>query len=67
MMSETILLLAKLLIYISLLTFTIYTVIFGYHWFNFGTNRATSITAMVVFLSGAVALFLTLITAYQFL
>ncbi len=66
-MSEPILLIAKLLIYLSLLIFTIYTVVFGYHWFNYGTSRTTSLTAMIIFLTGAVGLFLTLIGAYQFL
>lgn len=66
-MSESILLIAELFIYISLLIFTIYSVILGYHWFNYGTSRSTSITAMIIFLTGAAGLFLTLVGAYQFL
>lgn len=66
-MSEPILLFAQLFIYISLLVFTIYTVILGYHWFSYGASRKTSMSAMIVFLVGAAGLFITLVMAYQFL
>jgi len=66
-MSEPFLLLAELLIYLSLLIFTVYTVILGYHWFSYGASRSTSVTAMIIFLSGAIGLFITLIGAFHFL
>lgn len=66
-MSEPILLFAQLFIYISLLVFTIYTVILGYHWFSYGASAKTSTTAMAVFLIGAILLFISLVMTYQFL
>ena len=66
-MTEPIRLLAELFIYLSLLLLTCYTVIFGYHWFSYGTSRTTSLSALVIFLIGAGGMFLTLIGIYQFL
>lgn len=50
----------ELLFYCSLLFFTIYTVFLTYHWFAFGTNKATATLALAVFLLGSMPLFLTM-------
>ncbi len=46
--------------YILLFFFSVYGIFLGYHWFTFGTKRATSMLALAVYLLGGAVLFLTL-------
>lgn len=45
-----------IVVLIAVVATTIYAVMFGYHWFTFGSSRTTSMTAMVTFLLGAILL-----------
>ena len=54
-------------IYVSLLFTVIYILIVGYHWFQYGSSRATSMTAMLLFLAGAGTFILGMFTSYFFL
>jgi TRAP-type C4-dicarboxylate transport system permease small subunit len=65
-MSEGIQFFAELLIYITLLVFTIYTIVLGYHFYSYGPSRHTSTLALIVFLSVSAVLFLGLIITYQY-
>ena len=55
---------AEGIIYVSLLVGTIYTLIVSYHWFQYGSSRKTSTTALIIFLSGSGLLFLGLVTSF---
>lgn len=46
-------LLAELFFYLALPIVAIYTLIFGYHWYNFGTQRSHATIALIIFLTGA--------------
>ena len=46
-------LLAELFFYLALPIVAIYSLIFGYHWFNFGTQKSHASLAMIIFLVGA--------------
>lgn len=50
----------KLLFYITLFSFTLYTVFLGYHWFSYGTDRHTSTLSLAVYLIGAAPLLISM-------
>lgn len=43
-------------IYIALIAITIYTLIYSYHWFGYGTSKKVSTITLIIFLVGAAAL-----------
>lgn len=54
-------------IYLIALILTIYGVILGYHWLNYGASRKTAITALTVFVCGSVVLLLGMIISYSYM
>ena len=54
-------------LYIALLVATVYTVIFAYHWFQYGSKRATSTTALLLFIAGAVVCLGMMLAGYWFM
>lgn len=52
-------LLAELFFYVAVLATTIYTLIFGYHWFSYGTSQKLNLLMLAIFLIGA-AVFLSI-------
>jgi len=57
--------LAQMVIYVVILFLTLYAVALGSHWFKYGANRKTSLTAMFIFLAGSGILVIGLATAYN--
>ena len=57
--------LAQLAIYVVLLIGTVYSVVIGYHYFQYGSSKKTSTTALVVFLIGAGLLLIGLMVSYS--
>ena len=49
----------ELIFYVLLLVFTIHTLVISYHWFTYGDSKKISTTALIIYLSGGVVLFLT--------
>ena len=56
----------ELILYFALFATTIYTIIFGYHWFSYGSSNRISLTAMFVFLVGAAVLLLSMLVSLQY-
>ena len=48
------------LFYLITLIFVIFSVSLAYHWFSYGTDKARSTTALVVYLAGSMPLFIIL-------
>ena len=46
----------RLVLFVALGAVTLYAVIFGYHWFQYGSSRRTSLSAIIIFVSGAALL-----------
>ena len=46
-------LLAELFFYLALPIVVVYTFIFGYHWYSYGTQKSHSSLAIIIFLVGA--------------
>lgn len=63
-MSPFVTTLAEGMIYLTLLVYCIATLIYGYHWFNYGVNKKTSTTAMIIFLAGAAVMGLGLVITF---
>lgn len=57
---------AELILYFALFATTIYTIVFGYHWFSYGSSNRISLTALAVFLFGAVVLLLAMLASLQY-
>ena len=49
----------ELAFYVLLLSFTIHALVVSYHWFTYGDSKRISTTALTIYLSGGVVLFLT--------
>jgi TRAP-type C4-dicarboxylate transport system permease small subunit len=58
--------LAEGVVYLALLTFTIYVVVYGYHWFQYGSSRRQSLTALTLFIVGGVVLLIGLVVSLQY-
>ena len=48
-----------LIFYVLLLVFTIHALVVSYHWFTYGDSKKISTTALIIYLSGGLILFLT--------
>ncbi|NCN52389.1 hypothetical protein GW943_01105 [Candidatus Parcubacteria bacterium] len=48
---------AQGIFYILLLIFAIHLLILSYHWFTYGTSRASGLTALFIYLGGSVLCF----------
>lgn len=46
--------------YLLLLGFTLHALFLAYHWFSYGTSKATSLASLAIYLSGGAILFLVL-------
>lgn len=57
----------ELILYLVILTLTLYGVALGYHWFTYGATRSTSMNAMIVYILGSLVLVLTMVTALNYL
>ena len=66
-MEESALAFAELIIYFVILCLTLYGLALGYHWFSYGASRKTSMTAVIIYISGCIALIIGLVAAYNFL
>lgn len=58
---------AEGVIYIALLVSTVYTVVFAYHWFQYGSKRSTSTTALLLFIAGTVLCLGLMVSGYWFM
>jgi len=58
---------AEVFIYLTTLLLAFYVLVLGYHWFNYGSNKKISVTALMIFVAGSTALAIGLITTYNFL
>ncbi len=58
---------AEIIIYLVILFVTLYAITLGYHWFNFGKSKTTSMTALIIYLTGSGIIVTGLITAFNFL
>lgn len=65
-MESLIPLLAELFFYLALPLVVIYVLIFGYHWYNFGTKHSYATVALVVFLAGDLVLLSVMFVALQY-
>ncbi len=59
-------LLAELFFYLALPIVAIYTLIFGYHWYNFGAKQSHATIALIIFLTGAVLLLAIMFVTLQY-
>jgi len=59
-------LLAELLFFLTLPIVTFYSLIFGYHWYNFGTKRSHASIALFIFIAGALLLLSFMFLALQY-
>ena len=57
--------LAEGAIYLTLFIFTVYVIIYGYHWFQYGSSQKTSSVALTIYILGGVLLFTGLIISYR--
>jgi hypothetical protein len=46
--------LAQLFFYLSLPLVTVYAWVFGYHWYQYGTEKKHGTIALIIFLTGAI-------------
>ena len=53
------------LFYILLFLYTIHGIFLVFHWFSYGDNKRTSLTALAIYLAGGALLFLTLSIALR--
>lgn len=58
--------LGELILYFALFATTIYAIIFGYHWFSYGSSNRSSMTALAVFLVGAAVFLLSMLISLQY-
>lgn len=49
---------AEIFFYVLLLIFSIHSVILAYHWFSYGTSRATNLIMLAAYLGGGAIFFL---------
>lgn len=59
--------LAEGIIYLALFISTVYAVVFAYHWFQYGSKRSTSTTALLLYIAGAIICLSLMFGGYWFM
>ncbi|MEX2340756.1 MAG: hypothetical protein WD605_00340, partial [Candidatus Paceibacterota bacterium] len=59
-------LLAELFFYLALQIVIVYALVFGYHWFQYGTNKKHSTLALTIFMIGAGSLLFVMFLSLQY-